>query len=241
MNNRLSESLSLVPAAMLALALAGTMARAESLPAVDTNRLTRAGERIELPGMTIHGGPEKAVELGGKIALTAGILEFGSVEPQGRDYESLLIINGAPSALQYALLLIGCEPGVLPRLAKPGEPVAERLAITVGWERDGKAKSFPLEQLLVERRTGQPPAAVEWYFTGSYFSTSVAGRGEVFMSDVEEAHIALWWNRAVMINIGGEYGNPYNDDEQGFGVNEDRVPPRDTPVRVTIRKVGDQN
>ncbi len=59
------------------------------------------------------------------------------------------------------------------------------------------------------------------------------------MSDIEEAHIALWWNRSVIINIGGDHGNPYNDDQQGFDVHTKRVPPSGTPVKVTIRKAGD--
>ncbi len=211
---------------------------ATPLSTVDTNQLNRAGGRIELPGMVIHGGSQKMIELEGKMALADGILEFGSVLPLGRDYESLLTIDAKPSAIHFALLLIGCEPGPLPRQAAAGEDTATQLSITVTWSREGRQESHPLEELLLQRATGRVPQNAKWYFTGSYFTKDLFGRGEVFMSDVEEAHIALWWTRAVIINIGGDYGNPYNDDQSGFAVNTQRVPASGTPVKVTIRKRG---
>ena len=36
--------------------------------------------------------------------------------------------------------------------------------------------------------------------------------------------------------IGGEYGNPYRGDNQGFEANKAAVPPTGTPVRLILRR-----
>ena len=82
-------------------------AGAEQPSLVQTAALVRAGAVVQLPGLTIRGGDKMLVEATGSVSLTNGILEFIAVEPKGRDYESLLTLNCKPSALKFALLLIG--------------------------------------------------------------------------------------------------------------------------------------
>src|SRR3989442_631645 len=85
----------------------------------------RAESITNLPGLAIHGGTNKYVEAAGKVATTDDILEFIAVEPEGRDYESLFTLECRPSALKFALLLIGCEPS-----ESNGSPVT----IDVEWQ-----------------------------------------------------------------------------------------------------------
>ena len=199
-------------------------------------QLTAPGSQIKLPGMTIHGGDQKFVEVDGTLSLTNGILEFIAVEPGGRDYESLFTANCKPSALQFALFLIGCESGPLPRLAKSGEKTGDRLAIEVEWQRAGQPTRVPIETFLRQRKDGKTARDLQWIFTGSYFAKRLTGDGEIYMADSEQAHIALWWNQAVLINLGGDYGNPYQADDQGFDVNPAPLPPEKTPIKLIFRK-----
>lgn len=37
-------------------------------------------------------------------------------------------------------------------------------------------------------------------------------------------------------NVGGEYGNPYRGDNQGFEVNKAATPPKGAPVRLILRR-----
>ncbi len=201
-----------------------------------TTELAQAGSVVHFPGLTVHGGTNKFIEATGKMALTDGILEFIAVEPNGRDYESLLTLDCQPSELQFALVLIGCEPGAVPQQAKPGEKIGSSLALELEWQAGGQTKRLPIEQALVERRTKQPPAALPWVFNGSYFTKSPITDKEVFQADEERAFIALWWEPSMPINLGGEYGDPYRGDTQGFEVRTAVVPPKDTPVTLILRK-----
>ena len=201
------------------------LARAEDL--AKTSELAKAGSIISLPGLTIHGGESKFIEATGKVALTDGILEFVAVETQGRDYESLLTLDCKPSELKFALLLIGCEAD---------EKRGSQLAIEVEWQHEGNAKRVPVEQLLLERRTKKSPAKLPWRFTGSNFVKDPISGREVFQADQEAAFIALWSQPAILINISGDYGNPYRADDQGFEVLKTVAPPKGTPVKLILRR-----
>ena len=60
----------------------------------------------------------------------------------------------------------------------------------------------------------------------------------LFMADAEQAHISLWWNPGIPVNIVGDHGNPYQGDDQGFEVNTKAMPPAGTPVKLIFRKAG---
>jgi hypothetical protein len=202
-----------------------------------TSELAHAGSIINLPGLVVHGGDRKFIEATGHVALTDGILEFIAVEPAGRDYESLLTLDCKPSELQFALILIGGESGVLPQQAKAGEKVGARLQLEVEWEANGKATRVPIEKLLRDRRTKKAPVDIPWIFTGSYFAKNFDGR-DVFMADQEQAFIALWWSPSALINVSGEYGNPYRGQNQGLEIDQSAVPSKGTLVKLILCKGG---
>jgi hypothetical protein len=179
---------------------------------------------INLTGLTIHRGDRPAVEATGEICSTNGILEFVAVEAKGRDYESLLTLNCRPSQLQFALLLIGCETGD-----------THRVALDVEWTAGSKTQRAPVEQWLVDRKTGKPPKDLDWAFTGSCFGQDFEGR-RIFLADEEQAFIALWPQSSMVINLVGEHGNPYRSEHQGFEINSAAVPPLGTKVKLLIRQ-----
>jgi hypothetical protein len=212
------------------------VAQSNAVSLSQTAELARVGSVINLPGLTVHGGDHRYIEAKGQFALTDGILEFIAVEPHGRDYESLLALDCKPSELQFALILIGCESGTVPQRAKVGEKIGDRLQLEAEWEDGAKTNRVVLEKLLLDRHTKKTPADVHWIYTGSYFVKDFDGR-EVFMADAEQAFVALWWSSSVLINVGGEYGNPYRGDSQGFEVNKAVAPPKGTPVKLLLRRI----
>lgn len=193
------------------------------------------GEKVDLPGIKVRGEAEKYIEAEGAAALTNGILEFVACEPGTRDYESLLTLKCKPSALQFALLLIGCNPGPNPEEAKEGQKAGDRLDLEVEWTANGKTQRLPVERFLINRKTGQVPKDLPWYYTGSKFVKGIEGK-EVFLADSEQAHISLWWYPGLLINVGGKFGNPYNGPEEGFEVNPRVVLPAGTPIKLILRK-----
>ena len=183
------------------------------------------GEVARLPGLRVQ-SEEKLVEATGRISLTNGILEFIAVETGGRDYESLLTLTCRPSALKFALLLLG-----LPAGETNGAP----LRLDIEWDVAGQSHRVPVETLLLDRATGQPPAPLLFIFSGSFFGPDLTGSNQIFYADIEQAHVALWWQPSVLINVRGDRGNPYRGDDQGFEVNSKLVPQAGTPVKLIFR------
>ena len=184
-----------------------------------------SGEVAQLPGLRIQ-AEEKNVEATGRVALTNGILEFVAVEAGGRDYESLLTLTCRPSALKFALLLLGLHEG---------ETNGAPLRLDVEWTVAGKPHRVPVETLLLDRTTGKSPAVLPCIFSGSSFGFDLTGSNQIFYADVEQAHVALWWQPAVLINVRDDRGNPYRGDDQGFEVNSRLVPKAGTPVKLIFR------
>ena len=183
------------------------------------------GEVAQLPGLRVQ-SEVKLVEAAGHIALTNGVLEFVAVEAGGRDYESLLTLVCRPSALKFALLLLGL---------RDGETNGAPLRLDVEWDVAGKPHRVPVETLLLDRTTGKPPTGLPFFFSGSFFGPDLTGSNQIFHADIEQAHVALWWQPAVLINVHGEHGNPYRSDAQGFEVNSRLVPKVGTPIKLIFR------
>ncbi len=182
------------------------------------------GSVVNLPGLTIRGGTNQCVEATGKVCLTDGILDFAAVEVGGREYESVFALDAKPSALQFALLLVGCETN------------RSELAIEVTWQDAGKARRAPLGELLVDRRTKKPVGNAVWFFAGSGFVMDPVAEKEVFAADAEMAHIAVVKTSLIPVTLRGEFGNPYQGSDQGFEVNAARIPPKGTPVTLVFRR-----
>lgn len=185
-----------------------------------------AADDVRLTGLQIKAGNEKSVAADGKISLTNGILEFLAVEVGGRDYESLVALDCKPSALKFALLLIGCQDG---------ETNGTPLRIDLEWQADGKTKRTPVEALMIDRQSGKAPEALPFFFSGSFFGPDLFTTNQIFHADVEQAHVALWWQPSVLVNIRDDHGNPYKGDDQGFMVDSQAVPKLGTPVKLIFR------
>ena len=180
------------------------------------------------PGITVHGGEVPWVAATGRVAASdAEVLEFVAVETSGRDYESLLTLDCKPSALQTALLLIGCKAR-----GKEGSG----LVLELEWCAETGVRRIPIEEALRERRTGKPPRPLPWRFTGSRFVRLPGAETEVFLADAEETFIGLYGHDGLLVRLGEDFGNPYRDAEGGFGANTVRLPPKGTPVKLILRK-----
>lgn len=211
--------------ALLGVALACHAAPPATPPAAQT--VTAPAPDVRLPGLRILAGPPPQVEATGKIAVTNDILEFIACEPDSREYESLVALDCKPSALKFALLLIGCTDH-----PTNGSP----LKIEVEWTDNSKPRRVPVEHLLIDRATGKAPAPLPFFLSGSYFTRDLFTSNELFQADSEQAHIALWWQPSILINLRGEHGNPYRGDDQGFAANPASVPPVGTPVKLIFQK-----
>jgi len=190
-----------------------------------------------IAGVTVRPRIRRA-EVGATVCLDSGILEFLAVAPEsGKEYESLLRLDCAPSGLHAALLALGARPcgPAAAGLARGGDPM-DRLSeapdlVTVSAQRAEAQRAEPVELWLIERSTGRPPERLRWVFTGSLFVRAPDG-AEVYVADAERLAVALWYHAGCVLNLAEDAGSPYRGEHLGYEVNARTAPAAGTRVRV---------
>jgi hypothetical protein len=208
---------------------------------------TEPRSKLILPGIWLD-EREKVLRLDGKVCFEQGVLEYLAVAEGGKEYESVFSLACRPAHLHAALLLAGYNPEPLPvelrgDYAGPedvgapeprsaGAPSHASIDVELP-AADGTWQRCPVESLLTERRTGQPPARLIWAFTGSFFERDETQGGERFAADIERS-IALWYDPTALLNMTRDVGNAYRSAAAGLDVNRTQLPARGTPVRLVF-------
>lgn len=187
----------------------------------------------------------KTVTVEGRFCLGEGILDYLAVVATGHEYESVLALNGKASRLHAALLAVGGTPGptddVLERMkarasegGKAPEQAGSKFRAVVEWEADGKKVSVPASQLIVSRKTQKPPDDAPWVFTGSYFAKDPDTGKDLYMGDVDQALIGVFYAPSAVMNFTVDTGNPYDGMDTGYAVNKDLVPKPGTACKFIL-------
>jgi len=186
---------------------------------------------------------EKRAEVRATVCLTAGILDFFAANADsGKEYESVLVLDGQCHELHAALLALGAKPGAMPESFKgdaAGAPRKEpatfgsRVGITLRWTDEKGEHTAPAESWLIDRATKQPPEKLEWIFTGSFSGKDSNGQ-EVYVGDLERTPVGLWYRKACVLNAASAAGNSYRGDTLGFEINTAAVPKVGTEVWVSF-------
>ena len=169
---------------------------------VDQIRVDLAARRLEIPG---------------KIALRDGVLEYIAVGAAGKAYESLLTVDASAIELRLSLTLLGLEG-----------KTDETLGVAVRLPRGGKDVEVPLEELLVDRKTGKPAPPIRFRVIGfDDAEKAQALATEQLVSLVgHEPHAPL--------RVVGDLGNPYAGPDQGIGLDPKAVPEVGTAVTLIL-------
>ena len=103
--------------------------------------------------------------------------------PKGKKaHETVVTFDVKPSAVHEALVSLGLKPGKPARTAddkQSGPEVKIYLDLTPG--KGGRR--IPIEQVLVDRKTGKPMPKVKWLFTGSTMQKPDPAKSEVYGAD----------------------------------------------------------
>ncbi len=155
-------------------------------------------------------------------------------------HETILQTAVKPIQIQLALLLANYQPataGILEKLppseerpykdkeTEPATPGANRLAIHVEWQQDGKAMRVPLSafiQNIDKRKT--PDDLDTWIFNGSLIDETG------FVAEVTGSIISTYVDRAAMINSPAK-GNHRDDLWISMPAN---IPAEETKVTLII-------
>jgi len=186
---------------------------------------------------------ERRAEVRATVCLNSGILDFFAVNADsGKEYESVLILEGQCHDLHAALLALGAKAGAMPESFKgdaaappPKEPAVpgSRVGIVLRWSDDKGGHTANAESWLIDRATKRPPEKLEWIFTGSFSGKTSDGQ-EVYVGDMERTPVGLWYRKACVLNAASAAGNPYRGVTLGFEVNTSAIPKVGTEVWVSF-------
>jgi hypothetical protein len=115
--------------------------------------------------------------------------------PNGQKaHETVLNFAGVkPSEVHKALLDLGLRPGKPARGEETRAEGPELLLFVEITGPDGKVRRLPIEQTIVDRKTGKPVGSLKWFFTGSVLRQPDPERDDkVYGADLTGTLIALF-------------------------------------------------
>jgi hypothetical protein len=168
------------------------------------------------------------IQCPGWVNMNNGIVEYLAVAPSGKTHESILVVDVRPMHLQLALLLLGLDYGQSIRFQGDSlAPQGDSVYVSVSWRNDaGETITYEGSDLVLNMATDTVMKSTPWVFTGSLISEGG------LMADAEGSLIATYSDPVAILN------NPLPErmDDTYFAANHRVLPPRDTKIRLTIKK-----
>ena len=189
---------------------------------------------------------EKKLVLKGKISEALGEYDShlkGAVEylicgHNGKEYESIVVVNATAKEIYDALeklgVAVGTPPGYDEEKDEPTPPKGTAFNIYVEWKDSDKAKKVRAEELIFNVKTKKPMQQVAWIYSGSRIVSDLD-------SDDEDAMIpqAFMSNDIVALkrfDASALFQNPLpeSEEENIYKKNDALMPKLGTPVTLTI-------
>ncbi len=226
---------------------------ASSAPAGQAELLAQFAEQGVVVDLERH-----SIQLQGTLSVLYEALEYLLViQPQGKDYESLLYCeNVSAEALNAAMLMLGVQKGINGRVtAADPAPTLEEIQngadpsvvqpasgdgfyLYVSWEEEimGQIEAFcyRAEDLVINARTEGTYQRGKWVYLGSRFLKPHRDAKEFFAAQGEGNLISLCIFEPANHLLAG--ADPDSDDEQVWYPNVFLLPPVGHPVRITLTR-----
>jgi len=172
----------------------------------------------------------RILEIDGRICLAEGPLELFACAEGGKEYESVIALEGEPWRMHLMLLVMGLKPGGGPEYqGDPKQPWGDTAVIEVRWEADGNAVRKRAEELILDIKTEKPMPQVEWVFIGSKFEKNPEGK-DVYAANRDKSIITVFHDPYTVF----DNPLPTGGDDTNYVVNTKVVPPLDTKVTLII-------
>ena len=167
---------------------------------------------------------EHVLSFPARINMLSGALEVLIATPAGRLHESLLSSPARPLHLQTMLYLLGLANGS--RLPDKKGRRGALVDLDVEWkDAEGEIHRDPIENFVLDRRTGRTMRRLGWVFTGSALEN---GR---FLADLEGNLVLLFSSGETVLDC----ADPDSTDDTLFSGNARRkAPPVGAAVRVFV-------
>jgi hypothetical protein len=86
-----------------------------------------------------------------------------------KSHETVVICDVKPSEVAKALEQLGLKPGT-PAKGEGAKAEGPEVEVFVDVAKDGSTERYPIEKLIVDRKTGKAMPKLKWLFTGSVMS-----------------------------------------------------------------------
>ncbi len=184
---------------------------------------------------------ERTVSFPAALNMDEGLIEYLIVTTSGKTHESLLRTDVEPFQLQLAMLLLGAKGAPTQPLtnAPAGGPIkgdqltgvpspplrGEPVSFEVRWTAGGREKLFRIEELVLDLKKQAPMSRGVFTFNGSRLWE---GR---FIAQRDGSIVSLITDEDALFNN----PRPGREDDSNWQIIPQDLPPRGTPVQVTIR------
>ncbi len=230
---------------LVLLATSHVLASAEPAPPAATTTTNALVKEIA-PGLFQIGDVrldqrQRIVSFPAAINMDEGLIEYLIVHSSGKTHESLLQTAVEPYHLQTAMLLLGARgaPTHVLTNAPDGGPLkgaqlsaentkpirGDPVNLAVRWRMAGLEKSFRLEELVLDVKQKSRMSSGPFTFNGSRVW---AGR---FIAQTEGSIVSLITDEDALFNN----PRPGREDDSNWQIISEKLPPRGTPVQVTIQ------
>ena len=176
--------------------------------------------------------------LGEYDAHLKGAVEYLVCGHNGKEYESIVVVNATAKEIYEALeklgVAVGTPPGYDEEKDEPTPPTGTEFIMTVEWKDGDKTKKVRAEELVFNVKTKKPMRQVAWVYSGSRVVADLD-------SDDEDAMIpqAFMSNDLVALrrfDASALFQNPLpeSEEENIYKKNDALMPKLGTPVMLTI-------
>lgn len=197
-------------------------------------QIAQASDNIIKTGNIEINKQTKVITIHSRLAIEKGILEYLLVGDHGKTYESLFkVADNKPADLNFALLLIGCEPLDFQKFVKIKQQ-QNAIEILKKNHPDSllnisivhKASSINLNKLIKNRET--KTNSFTWVYTGGYFL-----KDNRYAGDLELSFIGIWSDQSAVINLCSLLKNPY----KGFFGYETCIKPDNIKINEELKLI----
>jgi hypothetical protein len=176
---------------------------------------------------------EKAVVVDGQISLTKGMLEMFACTRNTKEHESIVSADTKAFLVHTGLLSVGAEAGHPARFQPKYEPPrGTEIEIVVQWkDEQGKFRTARAQDWIRDIRT-QKSMAYPFVFGGSMFwQDPETGKQHYQAEGGDFICVSNFGTAMIDIPIKSSQSN----EELGFEVFSERVPPLGAPVRMVLK------
>ena len=169
----------------------------------------------------------RTVRFPAAVQLRDETVEYAVVHKTGKTHESIFRTDAVPQDIQVAMLLLGAKAVMTNSFGADGRssPRGEKIWIEASWTNGHGRASAPLEELVLNKETGQSLPRGEWIYNGSNFSEGA------FTAQRDGSIISIHIDPDALMN------NPRSGRENDdlHAPNRAKLPPIGTLGEITLR------